>query len=341
MIKSLTQRQMEVADSLQKFMASQGAAWGNYVSVARFGEELFTNPQYYPINSDGRHLEATADEHPSAASLYALLNMSFTKSRKEGANNRIVLYSIFDVFSNHMASMAQYNAFALPILDSLKWFNYQQVEKNEDGSKTILGSVREEMARVYGTPEENRPGSGRKGYAENFVINIIKAFNGTETQGVPTDTQGINALHKYNMAQVAYNFRVVVQQPMSITRAGMLVDYKNIIKGLRLSPADIKSNIAEMRKYSGIAAWKSLGFYDVNISRGLADIIKHNKTAMDKIGDAGMWGAEKADLITWSAIWSACKEQVRRDQHMKPGDEGFYDAVTNLFEDVIYKTGGR
>ena len=338
MIKSLTQRQMEVADSLQKFMASQGAAWGNYVSVARFGEELFTNPQYYPINSDGRHLEATADEHPSAASLYALLNMSFTKSRKEGANNRIVLYSIFDVFSNHMASMAQYNAFALPILDSLKWFNYQQVEKNEDGSKTILGSVREEMARVYGTPEENRPGSGRKGYAENFVINIIKAFNGTETQGVPTDTQGINALHKYNMAQVAYNFRVVVQQPMSITRAGMLVDYKNIIKGLRLSPADIKSNIAEMRKYSGIAAWKSLGFYDVNISRGLADIIKHNKTAMDKIGDAGMWGAEKADLITWSAIWSACKEQVRRDQHMKPSDEGFYDAVTNLFEDVIYKT---
>lgn len=338
MIKSLTQRQMEVADSLQKFMASQGAAWGNYVSVARFGEELFTNPQYYPINSDGRHLEATADEHPSAASLYALLNMSFTKSRKEGANNRIVLYSIFDVFSNHMASMAQYNAFALPILDSLKWFNYQQVEKNEDGSKKILGSVREEMARVYGTPEENRPGSGRKGYAENFVINIIKAFNGTETQGVPTDTQGINALHKYNMAQVAYNFRVVVQQPMSITRAGMLVDYKNIIKGLRLSPADIKSNIAEMRKYSGIAAWKSLGFYDVNISRGLADIIKHNKTAMDKIGDAGMWGAEKADLITWSAIWSACKEQVRRDQHMKPSDEGFYDAVTNLFEDVIYKT---
>ena len=337
MIKALTPRQMEVADKLQKFMSTQGAEWGNYVSVARFGEELFTNPEYYPINSDGRHLEATADEHPSAASLYALLNMSFTKSRKEGANNRIVLYSIFDVFANHMSSMAQYNAFALPILDSLKWFNYQQVEKNEDGSKTILGSVREQMARVYGVPEESRPGSGRKGYAENFVIGIIKAFNGTETQGIPTDMQGLNAMHKYNMAQVAYNVRVVLQQPMAITRAGLLVDYKNIIKGLRLSPSAIKKNIEEMHKYSGIAVWKSLGFYDINISRGLTDIIKHNDNALDKIGDIGMWGAEKADLITWAAIWSACKDRVMRD-YGRPTTEEYYAQVTKLFEDVIYKT---
>lgn len=337
MIKALTPRQMEVADKLQKFMSTQGAEWGNYVSVARFGEELFTNPEYYPINSDGRHLEATADEHPSAASLYALLNMSFTKSRKEGANNRIVLYSIFDVFANHMSSMAQYNAFALPILDSLKWFNYQQVEKNEDGSKTILGSVREQMARVYGVPEESRPGSGRKGYAENFVIGIIKAFNGTETQGIPTDMQGLNAMHKYNMAQVAYNVRVVLQQPMAITRAGLLVDYKNIIKGLRLSPSAIKKNIEEMHKYSGIAVWKSLGFYDINISRGLTDIIKHNDNALDKIGHIGMWGAEKADLITWAAIWSACKDRVMRD-YGRPTTEEYYAQVTKLFEDVIYKT---
>ena len=337
MIKALTPRQMEVADKLQKFMSTQGAEWGNYVSVARFGEELFTNPEYYPINSDGRHLEATADEHPSAASLYALLNMSFTKSRKEGANNRIVLYSIFDVFANHMSSMAQYNAFALPILDSLKWFNYQQVEKNEDGSKTILGSVREQMARVYGVPEESRPGSGRKGYAENFVIGIIKAFNGTETQGIPTDMQGLNAMHKYNMAQVAYNVRVVLQQPMAITRAGLLVDYKNIIKGLRLSPSAIKKNIEEMHKYSGIAVWKSLGFYDINISRGLTDIIKHNDNALDKIGDIGIWGAEKADLITWAAIWSACKDRVMRD-YGRPTIEEYYAQVTKLFEDVIYKT---
>ena len=337
-ISSLTDRQKEVADSLQKYMAEQGGKWGNYVSVARFGEELFTNPHYYPINSDGRHLQANTDEHPSAAALYALLNMSFTKSRKEGANNRIVIYSIFDVFANHMASMAQYNAMALPILDALKWFNYQQVFIDDDGNKHIGDSVRERMDRAYGVPEETRPGRGKSGYAQDFVMNIIKAFNGTEAQGTPYDSLGLKSLHRYNVAQVAYNFRVVVQQPLAITRAGMLIDYTSIIKGMKLKPSAIKKNIKEMQEYSGIATWKALGFYDVNISRGLAHIIKHDSSAMDKIGDVGMWGAEKADLLTWAAIWNAAKEEVMKKQHLTPSSDGFYEAVTKLFEDIIYKT---
>ena len=338
-IGTLTDRQKEVADKLQKFMQEQGGQWGNYVSVKRFGEELFGEDHYFPINSDGRHLAANADEHPSAASLYALLNMGFTKALTEGANNRVVLYSIFDVFANHMASMAQYNAFALPVVDAIKWFNYQQKsEPDEDGKRIVLSSVRDQMDRVYGVPEETRPGSGRQGYAQSFVINILRAFNGTEAQGVPTDTTGLNALRQYNMAQVAFNLRVVVQQPMAITRAAQMIDYGSIIKGMKLKPSAIAQNIREMQRYSGIAAWKGLGFYDVNISRGLTDIIKHNVTALDKINEVGMWGAEKADLLTWAGIWSACKEEVIKKQKITPKSEGFYDAVTKLFEDVIYKT---
>ena len=338
-INALTPRQKEVADNLQQFMAEQGGKWGNYVSVKRFGEELFGEKHYFPIHSDGRHLQATAEEHPSAASLYALLNMSFTKELTQEANNRIVLYSIFDVFANHMASMAQYNAFALPMLDALKWFNYQQKsDPDENGKRMMVASVREEMARVYGVPEESRPGSGRRGYAEIFVMNILKAFNGTEAQGSPFDTTGLATLRRYNMAQVAYNFRVVVQQPLAITRAALLMDYTSIVKGMKLSPKAIQKNITEMREHSGIAAWKALGFYDVNISRGLTEVIKHDNSVMDKIGDIGMKGAEFADTLTWAGIWSAAKEEVIRKQKLTPKDEGFYEAVTKLFEDVIYKT---
>ena len=343
-IDSLTPRQKDVADSLQKFMADQGAKWGNYVSVKRFGEELFGNPTYFPINSDGRHLQATTDEMPESASLYALLNMGFTKARNEKANNRIVLYSIFDVFANHMASMAQYNALSLPVLDALKWFNYQQKEDvtvTENGEETVKhtvkDSVRDELNRVYGVAEETRPGSGRRGYAENFITGILKAFNGTEAQGIPTDESGLKLRHRYNMAQVAFNLRVVAQQPLAITRAGMLIPYKSILRGMRLQPAAIRKNIAEMQKYSGIAAWKGLGFYDINISRGLTDIIKHSETWRDKINELGMWGAEQADRLTWAGIWSACKEEVIR-RGTKPGDKGYFEAVSELFEDVIYKT---
>ena len=338
-IGTLTNRQKEVADTLQKFMQEQGGKWGNYVSVKRFGEELFGEEHYFPINSDGRHLAANADEHPSAASLYALLNMGFTKATTEGANNRVVLYSIFDVFANHMASMAQYNAFALPVVDAIKWFNYQQKsEPNEDGKRIVLGSVRDQMDRVYGVPEETRPGSGRQGYAQTFVINILRAFNGTEAQGVPTDAFGIEMLHRYNVAQVAYNLRVVVQQPLAITRAAMLIDYGSIIKGMKLNPMAIRQNIREMQRYSGIAAWKALGFYDVNISRGLTDLIKHDTGAIDKINDFGMKGAEIADTLTWAGIWSACKVEVIKKQKLTSKSAGFYEAVTKLFQDVIYKT---
>ena len=337
-LRELTPRQIEVADKLQQFMQQQGGEWGNHVTVARFGEKQFGEENYYPINSDGRHLSVDADEKPGAAALYALLNMGFTKQTQEKAKNRIVVYSIFDVFSNHMASMAQYNAFALPVVDALKWFNYQRIAIDEDGSKTILGSVREQMDRAFGVPEEIRPGSGRRGYAQNFVINIIKAFNGTEAQGTPYDSFGMQTLHHYNRAQVAYNLRVVVQQPLAITRAAMVIDYASIVKGMKLNPSAIQRNIAEMKKYSGIAAWKSLGFYDVNISRGLTSLIKHDDSVSDKITELGMWGAEKADTLTWAGIWSACKEEVMRKQKLTPKSEGFYEAVTKVFEDVIYKT---
>lgn len=337
-VNELTQRQKDVADAMQKFMAEQGGAWGNEVSVKRFGEQMFTNEQYFPINSDGRHLQATADEHPSNASLYALLNMSFTKSRNEKANNRIIVYSIFDVFANHMASMAQYNAMALPVLDAIRWFNYQQKTEDHNGNKYLKASVREQMARVYGVAEETRPGAGKRGYAEDFVLGILKAFNGTEAQGIPSDTFGMNALRRYNMAQVAFNTRVVVQQPLAITRAALLIDYGSIMRGMKLNPAAIKQNIAEMQQYSGIAAWKSLGFYDVNISRGLTDTIKHNTTVGQKIGEIGMWGAEQADTLTWAAMWSACKEEVIKKENITPRDADFYESVAELFEEVIYKT---
>ena len=227
---------------------------------------------------------------------------------------------------------------ALPILDALKWFNYQQVFIDDLGNKTVTASVREQMDRVYGVPEETKPGSGKQGYAETFIVNIIKSFNGTAAQGTPYDSLGLKSLHAYNIAQVAYNLRVVIQQPLAITRAGMLLSYRSILKGLKLRPSKIKNNIAEMQKYSGIAAWKSLGFYDVNISRGLTHLIKHNTGILEKIANVGMWGAEKADTLTWAAIWSAAKEEVTRNQHLTPQSEGFYEAVTKLFEDVIYKT---
>ena len=342
-VDSLSQKQKEVADALQKFMATQGAAWGNEVSVKRFGEELFNNPLYCPIITDDKdssdkksnEVETPARENQK---LYALLNMSFTKQRNENANNRIMLYSIFDVFSEHMISMARYNAFALPILDTLKWFNYKETMVDSAGNTVVTGDLRKELQRVYGMRVE-KPNESPDGYAEHFIKGIVKGLSGTDTQGISDDALAVKMLRTYNIAQIGFNSRVVVQQPISIVRAGMIVDFQSILKGLKLSPSAVKANIEEMQAHNGIALWKSLGFYDVNVSRGMTDTIKHNNNVMEKIGDAAMWAAEKADEITWSAIWSACKEEVsRKNPGIDHTSKKFFDKVNDLFDEVIYKT---
>lgn len=326
MIDSLSDRQRAVADALQKFMSTETAKWGNYVSMARFDVEQFTEETYFPINSDGRYLSNTADESPDNASLYALLNSGFTKELKEGADNRIILYNVFDVFANHTASMTQYRAFALPVLDALKWFNY----------KNDTTSVRTKLSSAFGAPADERAGSGSKGYAEQFVINLLKAYNGTAAQGDPYDNIPLKMLHHFNGAAIAYNLRVVIQQPTAITRAAMILSPAKLTKGLGMSIAQMQKLADEMERHSGIAAWKALGFYDTNISRGLTDLIKQNPGALDRVMEVGTKGAEVADRFTWAAMWYAAKDSVDKSKY-KTNDE-YMKAVTELFEDVIYKT---
>ena len=326
MISSLSDRQRAVADALQKFMSTEAAKWGNYVSMARFDVEQFTEENYFPINSDGRYLSATADESPDNAGLYALLNSGFTKELRENADNRIILYNIFDVFANHTASMTQYRAFALPVLDALKWFNYQN----------DTTSVRTKLSSAFGAPVDERAGSGAKGYAESFVLNLLRAYNGTAAQGDPYDARGLKPLHRFNRAQIAFNARVVIQQPMAVTRAAMILSPSKLMKGLSMSATQMSKLAEEMEQYSGIAAWKALGFYDTNISRGLTELIKQNPTIGDQITEIGTKGAETADRFTWAAMWYAAKDSVDKSKYST--NEAYMKAVTELFEEVIYKT---
>ena len=325
-IGKLTTRQKAVADALQKFMAEQGAEWGNEVSVKRFGEALFGLPDYYPIAVDPNTLPSKKEEMPEGASLYALLNRSFTKARNKDAKNGIMLYDIFDVFASHMSSMAQYNALALPVLDATKWLDYQQKADKGDGI-----SVRGELTRVFGSPVKG------DGYAVAFIDNILKDINGTGAQGTTYDNWYMKMLHYGNRAKVSFKVRTAVLQATAITRAGLLLDSKSILANLK-SIALSKQNTEEMLKYSGIAVWKDLGFYDTNISRGMHQLITRETNWSDKVTDFGLKGAEAMDRRTWSAIWGAAKTEVIRKQGLKPSDAGFYEAVRKLFEDVIYKT---
>ena len=319
----LSDRQKQVADALQKYMVDVGGEWGNFVSMRRFGYKFFEEPYYFPINSDGNHLPGVSEEGGKGNALYALLNISPTKELAPKANNRLMLHNIFDVFANHMSDMAQYNAFALPVLDAIKWLNYKESTKDRatKGRKTL--SIQDVLTEAYGDP------------AKQYLIRMIEDVSGRKATG-RDDAVGMNMLRRYNRAQVAANLRVVLLQPMSFFRAGMELNALPMMKGALKNIPQLKGNVREMLTYSGIAQWKDLGFYDANIARGVRSMIKHDQNIMSKASDTLMKGAEWADKITWAAIWQVCKEQTART--IDPADAGYMDAVAEKFEETIYRT---
>jgi|GEM_PF-1133550 hypothetical protein len=327
MFGELTDRQKEVADKLQRFMVERGGEWGNYVSRKRFDVEMFKDENYFPIKIDTTETDSKVDEKTDNASLYQLLNMGFTKETSAKANQSIVVYDIFDVFANHMSEMAQYRSFALPLLDMTKWFNI----KVRDEGGNVTASLRTEMRRAFGSDKNGR------GFAEQFVTGIIKAYNGAEGRG--DSSVNSRMINRVNRAAVAYNTRVMIQQPSAIVRAALYLDPKDLISSLKnYAGISTKQNIEEMHKHSGIALWKDLGFYDVNVSRGVQELIKHSQGTISKINEIGMKGAEFADKVTWAALWDASKKQVRRETGLSESDAEFFPKVSKVFENVIYNT---
>ena len=325
MVEALTPRQRAVADRLQQIMSTTGAEWGNYVSMKRFGYEMFTESSYFPIEVDSDRLLAKTD-NSRGNELYRLLNISAAKTLTRGAKNRIMLKNIFDVYASHMSDMAQYHAMALPVLDAIKWLNYSEVIENADGTTQRGDSVRDAMRDTLGS------GAGR------YVQNLIRDISGRQFSGDWGEKASKALLGRANRQAVAANLRVALLQPTSIVRAGMELGGTEIMLGAAKNLTRMRANMEEMQRYSGIAAWKELGFFDMNISRSIESLIKHTETIGDRVMEKTGVLAEMGDKITWAAMWEGCKENVRRNGTRYDTQDAFLRAVAEKFEDVIYKT---
>ena len=313
---ALTKRQREVADKLQKYMTQQGSEWGNRVSMERFGYRAFTEENYFPIET----MDSERDERgvpQKENDMFRLLNMSATKSLVYKANNALVVHDIFDVFANHMTDMAKYDALALPILDAMKWYNYREKQKLENGH-VLTTTVQRSLEQAYGTD------------ANKYFTTFIKDLNGVN-EGGRGEGFAKKMLSNYKVAAVAANLRVALLQPTAYVRAVGVMDPKYLAKGL-----SAKSGYKEAEAHSGIALWKQMGFYDTNIGRNVRDQIKNSAGAKDWVVEKAMLGAEWMDRLTWGHLWNACKAEVR-DKQKLTGD-ALLKATAERFREVVYST---
>ena len=314
----LTNRQRAVAEQMRQFMARRGRTWGNEISLARFGYEFYVEgDEYYPIRTDanGRPLRDTDEK---SSSMFRLLNLSASKPLNPNAKNALVVGDIFDTLSSHMADMAKLNALALPLLDAIKWFNYTEKVKRDDGTFDQIG-VKNSMEKAFGTA------------AQSYFRTLLMDINGVKET---TDRGGaLNLISNYKIAAVAANIRVALLQPTSYVRAMFIVKPKHLISALMFK----KNAYKEAMKYSGTAVWKSLGYYDTDISRGLRSKITHDDTALDAVKEKSMFLAEFGDQRTWGRLWVACKLQVKESNPSLEGEE-LNKATADLFRETIYAT---
>ena len=321
LLKLLTPEQIKVADAMQKFMTEQGSAWGNAISMARFGYRAFTEQNYFPIETDRQDREAKTGD-AKEGSLYRLQNISAVKPLVKDANNALILRGIFDVFANHTADMAKYNALVLPIIDAQKWYNYRYGEKNEAGQVSTR-TVQRAMTKAYGE------------VANNFVIKYLQDLNGVKETGDRGDTIPKRMISNYKRAMVAANMRVAILQPTAYARASAVLDYKYLAKAFA-DKTGTKQVTKEMLENSGIALWKSLGVFDTDVGRSIRDQIKGKSSKIEDLVDKTMVPAEKGDEVTWARLWRACKLEVQDKQHLT-GEE-LLKATAERFREVVYRT---
>ena len=307
----LTDYQKKLADKMQRFLGDNAANWGNEASREMYGYDKYKSRNYFPITTDKDYIMQPEGNKKDST----IRNLGMTKSTNAYANNPIIVEDIFDVFTRHVDQMSSYNGLLVPLSDLHKLLNYKDA-RGFNGS-----SIQERIKATLGT--------GTAKYLDNLVDDINGSVHTRNDTGIADMLMG-----NMKAAAVAGNLRVAVQQPGSIARAYAELDAKYIAKGL------IKgANWDIITEYAPIAQWKDWGFYQMQVSRRMKDILVETDSAKDRFVNKTMVLAELGDQVTWKRLWNAVEyETMDRHPNLQKGSKEYYTEVGHRFSEIIYKT---
>lgn len=323
---TLTPQQKQMADAMQYYLAHQCAEQGNETCMQLYGYEKFVDEHYFPMTTD-KNTIATRDSNVTQGAINAIKNSGFTKDITPNASNPLVLRDIFAVYSDHVAQMATYHAWAAPIQDIIRFFNYSEKTDVKVDGQTFTGrnSVKDAIDFFYGK-------SGQE-----YFVKLLSSINDREKSSfVGGDFYDLMTGHA-KTAAVMGNLRVVIQQPTAIFRAGEMISYKYLNEGMA---GKYRKEAAELRDRTSDVFWlKNQGNIDGYITQSLISTITGVKTTREKINDFAGNPASKADEITWAAMYRAVyAEQVDKLGKEKIGTKEFENAVNDRFSEIVLRT---
>lgn len=310
--ETLSEKQKKFADILQQFLSNDAAVWGNEASVEMYGYKKFNARDYFPITTNGNYIQHKEGDLSNRKT--TIRNLGMTKNTVRNANNAVVIEDIFDVFSRHVDQMSSYSALLAPLSDYNKIYNFRNGEDNI--------SVMQEI--------EHAMGKGALEYLEHLIQDINSDFKGDKA---PWESM----LSGVKASAVAGSLSVAIQQPTTYVRAMAELNPVRLAQGITALPRGNRWQL--ICKYAPIAQWKDWGFYQMNTSRSMKDIMFDTDSLSNRITNKSMVMAEMGDKIAWCQIWQACEREVAaRNKTLEMGTEEYYQAVGHRFSEVIDHT---
>lgn len=317
---SLTSEQVRMAQRMSDYLSAKDgpAGWGNEVSQKLYGLDKFTERHYWPIKSDSNQTRTSDATDGGTAGFWAIKNQGFTKNLQRNANNSVLVGDAFDTWANHVANMATYNAWSIPLSDAMKWFNWK--------SGTDV-STKEQIEGIY----------GRKG--KSYFTTLLQDINGMSAS--PSST-GLDKLTRevtrnWKVAKVSANLRVAIQQPTAYIRAGAVMDPKYLAQAIAADVTKLRHGMQMAEEHCAIAKWKSWGYFETNIGQSMRNVLTGQQSTMEKVREVGTKLAEMGDKVTWGTLWNACEAEARA-KGLEDGTEQFNNYCADRLSEIVDKT---
>lgn len=318
----LTEEQKEYVRDMVKYLSTDMAEKGNEVTRQLYDVELFKEENYFPMKVDG---DSVKEKSTEVKGTKKIKNSGMTNATVEGAKQALILNGFDSVWAGHVDEMAKYHAFTLPLENFDKVYNYSDIDDSDN-----LTSIKEKIENNYGNE------------AISYISKLIENINGGVVREPGTDIAD-KFVSMFKKNAVFASASVAIQQPSAIGRALSIIDTKYFAK-----TTFTKRSYDEIKKYAPVAIIKEMGYFDTNMAQSTVDYLNNiDYKGLEKVpaffkdgafrDEVFGYTASKADEITWSHIWNACKAETK-DKYPDLSTEERLKKAGERFTDVITKT---
>lgn len=285
----------------------------NQTSMELDGYERAMEDNYSPIVTDPNYNISNA-----AINDGTIEGLGSLKERMH-ASNPIILSDADAVYRRHRDNIARYYGMAIPIR------NFEMVLNTKN--KGFDSSLKEEMEQTWGTR------------GKQYLDDLLVELNGMKAR--EKDVKLFDTItSNYTNAILSFNPSSTLKQISAYPSSAAVVGWDALGEGLKLWKK-VDTNLVS--KYTPLLDWRAKGYS----TQELADYTKTKGTLpKSKLGKtlSGVNWLQAADQAVVKRLWAAAEYRIKKDTDLRPGknpmdgNDPYYIAVANLFNDTVSKT---